>query len=98
MPVPTVNLVIPRALAEDVSRDVSPRLESVSGVPVAFLDNTKHNADRLLGELSRLLETQHAIVPGGRYRKKLTSSLPFDEEVYQEVATHYKAAITCIGD
>lgn len=98
MPSPTVNLVVPKAPAEDVRTDINPRLVTVSGESVAFLDNTKHNADVLLDELSRLLADRHGIVPGKQYRKKLTSALPFDEEVYEEVATHYKAAITCIGD
>ncbi len=72
------------------------RLTSLKGVRVALLDNSKHNADRLMDALARRLRDQGASA-ADIYRKPLTSARPFDEEPFARIAT-YQAAVGGTGD
>ncbi len=68
---------------ERVSVPVLPR--DLSGRTVGFLDNTKHNFDRLVVDLGSLLRERHA-VKAVVHRRKANASTPAAAELIVELA------------
>jgi hypothetical protein len=57
----------------------------LDGLTVGFLDNTKSNFDRLVGDLGRLLREQHG-VKDVVHRRKANAATPAPAELIAELA------------
>ena len=68
---------------EDVTLPVLP--ESLAGRTVGFLDNTKHNFDRLADEIGAVLRERHGVTTVIR-RRKANASTPAAPEILIELA------------
>ena len=68
---------------ERVSVPALPR--DLSGRTIGFLDNTKHNFDRLVGEIGSLLRERHG-VKAVVHRRKANASTPAAAELIDELA------------
>ena len=58
---------------------------SLAGLTVGFLDNTKHNFDRLTDEMGALLRERHGVKAVIR-RRKANASTPAAPEIVAELA------------
>lgn len=75
---------------------VAPQLAAVRGARVAFVDNSKVNADKFIGRISELLGTQYGAVTMPTVRKLA----PKDDLSEADLALlgGCDAVVQCIGD
>src|SRR5688572_26787281 len=75
---------------------LAPQLKALAGARVAFVDNSKVNADLFLSRLKPLLEEKYGVQPGRTIRKLA----PKDEltKADLDVLAGYDAVIQCFGD
>ena len=92
-----VTIVNPTA--EDVTERfaLAPRVASLSGVRVALIDNSKHNADLFLDTLATLLVRDHVVAKIERYRKACPS-VPTPPEVLRRLLEASDAAVHGVAD
>jgi hypothetical protein len=77
---------------------VAPMLPaSLAGRTVGFLDNTKHNFDRLAGEIGRALRGRHG-VKAVVHRRKANASTPAAPEIIVELAKTCDVVFAGSGD
>lgn len=77
-------------------RQMAPRPERLEGLRLGLLDNRKSNANVLLEELGRQLETDHGVA-GSTMLVKPIFSRPSPGELLTELED-YDAVLTAIGD
>ncbi|HYC49143.1 MAG TPA: UGSC family (seleno)protein [Burkholderiales bacterium] len=91
-----VTVLNPR-IADDAPRaSLAPELKALAGARVAFVDNSKVNADLFLSRIRPLLEQTYGVRPGRTVRKLA----PKDELTHadlEELAS-YDAVVQCFGD
>ena len=73
----------------------APALARIAGARIAFVDNSKQNADLFLGSLKPLLE-EHGARPGETVRK-LAPKDPLSAAELQALAS-CDAVVQCFGD
>jgi hypothetical protein len=82
-------------LREDVSAPALP--ESLTGRTVGFIDNTKHNFDRLADEIGGILRDRHGVKTVVR-RRKANASTPAAPEILVELAKTCDVVFAGSGD
>lgn len=85
------------AVREDTSpKTMAPQLAGVRGARVAFVDNSKVNADVFIGRISTLLGEQYGTRVAGTVRKLA----PKDDLTDADLAllAECDAVVQCIGD
>jgi hypothetical protein len=82
-------------LGETVSVPALP--ESLAGRRVGFIDNTKHNFDRLADEIGGLLRERHGVASVVR-RRKANASTPAAPEILVELAKTCDVVFAGSGD
>ena len=70
-------------LQENVTAPALP--ETLAGLTVGFIDNTKHNFDRLADEIGGILRDRHGVKEVVR-RRKANASTPAAPEIIVELA------------
>jgi hypothetical protein len=75
---------------------VAPQLAGVRGARVAFVDNSKVNADVFIGRIGELLGERHGAIAAGTVRKLAPKDDLSDADI-EELAS-YDAVVQCIGD
>lgn len=80
---------------EDVTLPVLP--ESLAGRTVGFIDNTKHNFDRLADEIGVMLRERHGVKTVIR-RRKANASTPAAPEILIELAKTCDVVFAGSGD
>jgi hypothetical protein len=93
----TITIVHPAA--EDIARQLAlaPRLPSLRGVRLAFIDNSKHNADAFLQTLETILTRDHGVERVERYRKT-SPSVPTPPEILARMAESCDALVHAVAD
>jgi hypothetical protein len=87
----------PRGTLTAASVDLAPRLDTLRGVRVGILDNSKWNASTLLRRVTTLLETGDAPSAVTRYTKDSFSRVA-PAELLDRIAAENDAVVTAIGD
>lgn len=77
-------------------RSIAPRLESLEGKTIGFLDNAKTNADVFLDEVSRILTEEYG-VEETIHRSKDNTAIPAGN-IASYLATHCDAVVNAYGD
>lgn len=92
----TVTVCNPRVAEADACAPLAPALANLKGARIAFVDNSKVNADLFLGRLKPLLEKVYGAKPGETVRKLA----PKDELSAEDLAKlkRYDGVIQCFGD
>jgi len=85
--------------AEDVAEKhrLAPRLSSLQGTTVGFIDNHKRNANVYLEELGQLLQAHYGVARVVTYRK-ISQSMPTPGEVLDQLASTCDALIHAVAD
>ncbi len=87
----------PTAEAVPVETRLAPRLDTLEGKVVGFLDNSKLNADRFLLLMERELTERYRL--GGVVRaRKPNASRVCPKETAADLAARCDAVITAVGD
>lgn len=73
------------------------RRDSLEGLRLGVIDNTKPNFDILCGAFGRWLEEHHSAAPLVRRRKR-APTMPAPDDVYDEFAREYDVVLTGSGD
>ena len=92
-----VLLYDPTAPRQTESAAGCPRLDTLSGKVVGFIDNAKPNFNHLVDELSALLVRNHGVARVVK-RRKPSASIPAATEVVNELAAQCDLVITGSGD
>ena len=80
-----IRVLSPIGVTVGETLSVPPLPASLAGRTVGFLDNTKHNFDRLVGEVGSLLRERHG-VKVIVHRRKANASTPAAAELIDELA------------
>ncbi len=78
-------------------RPLAPRLPSLDGQVIGFLNNGKLNADRFIARLGQGLVERYGAA-GYMMRRKPSTSMPAPSRMLEEVAEQCTAAIGVWGD
>lgn len=87
----------PRGVVEAQSRPTAPRLQTLEGLRLAVLDNTKWNANKLLRRSMAQLSEEHRFAAVNYYRKESFSRVAAPEVIHAIVANN-DLVLTAIGD
>ena len=91
-----VTVLNPRIADDTAPAALAPQLKALSGARVAFVDNSKVNADLFLSRLKPLLEEKYGVKPGKTIRK-LAPKDELTRADLDELAS-YDAVVQCFGD
>ena len=75
----------------------SPRPQSLAGLRIALVENTKYNSDRLLERVGDILKTEYGAAEWRMFRKK-NASVPAHEEILAEARKTCDVVVAGIGD
>ena len=75
----------------------APRPESLRGVRIGLVENTKFNSDKLLLKIAAILEKEHG-AKSHIIRSKRNASVPVHQEIIDEFVTNCDVVISGIGD
>jgi hypothetical protein len=94
--IPTLTVMNPRVMDDAQSAPLAPQLDDLRDAKIAYVDNSKVNADLFLQQLKPLLEQRH----GARSGVMLRKLAPKDElsAADLEVLRGHDAVIQCFGD
>ena len=87
----------PRGTVTAELRELAARLETLDGVRLGVLDNTKWNASKLLRHVVNGLEAGLTLAAVNRYGKE-SFSRPAHSDLLDVIAAENDAVITAIGD
>ena len=98
MPEGTEHLLInPTTEAVIAPFNGAPRLPTLAGTRLGIIDDSKKNADVLLGELVEILQTRYEI-SDVKWHRKPTASKPADPAVIREMAETCDCVVVAVGD
>ena len=92
-----VLLYDPTAPRQVETAPAQPKLETLSGKVVGFIDNAKPNFDHLVDVLADLLVRKHGVARIVK-RRKTSASIPAANEVVNELAAQCDLVVTGSGD
>ena len=87
----------PRGTVTAEPRELAARLETLDGVRLGVLDNTKWNASKLLRHVVTRLEADLTLADVNLYAKE-SFSRPAEADLLDRIAAENDAVITAIGD
>ena len=87
----------PRGTVTTAPRELAARLETLDGVRLGVLDNTKWNASKLLRHVVAGLEADLTLASVSLYAKE-SFSRPGEADLLDRIAAENDAVITAIGD
>ncbi len=91
------QLVNPTTEAIPAAFKGAPRLPSLAGSRLGIIDDSKQNADVLLGELVEVLRTRYDIAEV-RWHRKPSASRPDDPAALKDIEEHCDSVIIAVGD
>jgi hypothetical protein len=92
----TSRLVDPRGTVSIEAHDLAPRLESLKGTTIGFLDNAKTNADVFLDEVATVLCDEYDVAKT-IHRRKSNTAIPADA-IAGYLHEHCDAVVNAYGD
>lgn len=87
----------PRGIVQTESKAIHPRLQSLHGLRLGVLDNTKWNGGNLLRKTVALLEAEGAFQAIHFYQKE-SFSKNANPELLEQIAQENDTVLTAIGD
>jgi hypothetical protein len=93
----TIQIYDPTTEATGRRIAYAPRPESLAGLRVGLVDNTKHNSDQLLLRIAALLERDHG-AKTHIIRKKRSAGAAPHAEIIEEFKANCDVIVAGIGD
>lgn len=93
----TIRVVDPAAEVESEILPLAPRLQSLQGLRIGMIDNSKHMAGSFLEATRFLLEKRYG-VGGFEYYKKSSASVPTPPDVMESLLRSCDAVIHGVAD
>src|SRR5918996_5858078 len=91
-------LLDPTGVDERTTDDtLAPRPESIRGLTIGLLDNTRVNATQLLQEIGDVLTSRYGVGSTRMYTKDYFGT-PVKEELLRKVAEECDVVVTAVGD
>ncbi len=87
----------PRGVVGVDERPLAARIDSLEGVRLGILDNTKWNANKLLRQIRDELKASHGFAAVNYYRKESFSRFA-DPALIEQIAAENDIVVTAIGD
>lgn len=87
----------PKGLVDVLTKQLARRVESLDGLRLAVLDNTKWNAAKLLDSMIALLSEKIRFSQINRYKKE-TFTKPAAPELIRDIAANNDIALIAIAD
>ena len=87
----------PRGVVEAEPAPLAPRPDSLKGLRLGVLDNTKWNGRKLLEETTALLDAEFGL-GAVRFYKKENFSVAAGEDLIAQIAAENDLVLTAIGD
>jgi hypothetical protein len=87
----------PRGVVETEPLALSARVAVLDGLRLGVLDNTKWNANRLLGKTVTRLQQEFSFAAVNRYRKE-SFSKDADPTLIEAIAANNDIVLTAVGD
>jgi hypothetical protein len=81
----SIRLINPVGLRERSQLTLAPRLESLEGKTVGFIDNIKPNAGLFLSYIEKMIRTDHPGIQVCSVRKDFTSSRLIADQLIERV-------------
>jgi hypothetical protein len=75
----------------------APRPQSLEGLRIGLVDNTKHNSDQLLLRIASILEREHGAKTHVIRKKKSAGAAPH-AEIVEEFKAHCDVIVAGVGD
>ncbi len=75
----------------------APRPTSLQGKKLGLVENTKHNSDKLLLKIGKILQEEYG-VQGLLLRRKHSSGVPAHEEIIRDILAECDVVIAGVGD
>lgn len=88
----------PTGVIDVAAQPLAPRLESLGGIRLGVLDNSKWNAGALLRRTVALLDETEGPFTETRFYKKHSFSSNADPDLIGHIAAEVDAVVTAIGD
>ena len=92
-----VLLYDPTATRQSAEEESGPRLASLSGKTVGFIDNAKPNFNHLVDDLAELLIADYGVKQVIKRRKR-SASVPAPDDIVRELADQCDVVIAGSGD
>ena len=93
----TLQIYDPTTEATGRRIDYAPRPESLKGLRIGLVDNTKHNSDQLLLRIAAVLEREHG-AKAHIIRKKRSAGAAPSPEMIEEYKANCDVVVAGIGD
>jgi len=93
----TIPVYDPRGVVETEPMTTAPRVKTLRGLRLGFLDNTKWNANKLLRGVRDRLTEKHAFGTVSYYRKE-SFSRSASADLIRAIAAENDVVVTAIGD
>ena len=93
----TIRVVDPAAEIESQSLPLAARVESLQGLRIGIIDNSKHMAESFL-EATKVLLEQRYKVSGFEYYRKFSASVPTPPEILDGMTRSCDAVIHGVAD
>ena len=87
----------PTAQIKERAISFAPRPESLQGVRIGLVENTKFNSDKLLLKIAAILENEHG-AKSHIICSKRNPSVPVHQEIFDEFVANCDVVISGIGD
>ena len=92
-----IQVFDPTTEAKEGSIDFAPRPDSLKGLHIGLVENTKFNSDVLLLKIADILQSEHG-AKNHIIRSKHNSSVPAHQEIINEFTANCDVVISGIGD
>lgn len=91
-----ITIINPALYDDAPPRALAPQLAGLRGARIAFVDNSKVNADVFIGRMQALLGERHGVTAGGTARKLAPKDDLSDADL--QWLKQCDAVVQCLGD
>lgn len=92
-----IQVFDPTIAAKTQAVDFVPRPDSLRNVRIGLVENTKHNADKLLERIAVILEQEYG-AQSHIMRRKHNAGVPAHKEIIDEYVANCDVVIAGVGD
>ncbi len=93
----TIQIYDPTIETKSRRIDFVPRPQSLAGLRVGLVDNSKFNSDQVLERIAKILEQDYGVI-AHRMRRKRSAGIPASPEIIAEFKANCDFVVAGVGD